>query len=128
MKRFFDQSKKLLLVLGDIIALYLSLFLALMARYGEAFTRDIWDDHFFPFTISFALWIAIFYIAGLYERRTATNSYTFYSSVATTVAIALVTTIVLFYLIPAFGITPKTNLLIFGGTFVVFFIIWRKNK
>jgi len=125
MKRFFDQSKKLILVIGDIIVLYCALYLALMIRYGGAFSRDIWDDHFFPFTVSFGMWIAIFYIAGLYERRTATNSYAFYSSVVTTVTTALVATVVLFYLIPAFGITPKTNLIAMGMIFFVLFLAWR---
>lgn len=125
MKRFFDRSKRLMLVIGDISMLYLALYLALMARYGEAFSREIWDDHFFPFTISFVMWIALFYIAGLYERRTATNNYAFYSSVVTTVATALVATVVLFYLIPAFGITPKTNLIAMGMIFFVLFLAWR---
>ncbi|MBI5913433.1 sugar transferase [Candidatus Azambacteria bacterium] len=125
MKRFFDQSKKIILVIGDISMLYLALYLALMARYGEAFTQEIWDDHFFPFTISFVMWVAIFYVAGLYERRTATNNYAFYSSVVTTVATALVATVVLFYLIPAFGITPKTNLIAMGMIFFVLFLAWR---
>ena len=125
MKRFFDQSKKLVLVIGDIFMLYVALYLALMVRYGKEFTQVVWDDHFFPFTISFALWIAIFHIAGLYERRTATNNYAFYSSVVTTVATALVATVVLFYLIPAFGITPKTNLIIMGTIFFALFLAWR---
>ncbi len=125
MKRFFDQSKRLMLIMGDVSMLYLALYLALMARYGKAFTQDIWNEHFFPFTVSFGMWIAIFYIAGLYERRTAINSYAFYSSVATTVATALVATIVLFYLIPSFGITPKTNLIAMGIIFFALFLAWR---
>lgn len=125
MKRFFDQSKRVVLIVGDIAVLYLSLYLALVARYGEAFTRGIWDDHFLPFTVSFFMWLVIFYIAGLYERRAAKNSYAFYSSVATTVATALIATIVLFYLVPAFGITPKTNLIMMGVIFFVLFLLWR---
>ncbi|MEK7493857.1 MAG: sugar transferase [Patescibacteria group bacterium] len=125
MKRFFDQSKKLLLVIGDVVVLYLALYLALVIRYGGSFSHDIWNDHFFPFTISFVMWIVIFHIAGLYERRTATNSYAFYSSVVTTVTTALIATVVLFYLIPAFVITPKTNLIAMGAIFFVLFLAWR---
>ena len=125
MKRFFDQSKRLILVIGDISMLYLALYLALMMRYGKEFTQDIWNDHLFPFTVSFIMWIAIFYIAGLYERRTAANNYAFYSSAVTTVATALVATVVLFYLIPAFGITPKTNLIAMGMIFFALFLAWR---
>lgn len=125
MKRFFDQSKRLMLVIGDIGMLYLALYIALFARYGAEFTPKIWDDHLFPFTVSFGMWIALFYIAGLYERRTATNNYAFYSSVVTTVTIALVATIVLFYLVPSFGITPKTNLIAMGAIFFVLFLAWR---
>ncbi len=125
MKRFFDQSKRLILVIGDISMLYLALYLALMTRYGKEFTPAIWNDHVFPFTVSFVMWIALFYVAGLYERRTAANNYAFYSSVVTTVTTALIATIVLFYLIPAFGITPKTNLIAMGMIFFVLFLAWR---
>ncbi|MCR4323003.1 MAG: sugar transferase [Candidatus Azambacteria bacterium] len=127
MKRFFNQSKKLILVVGDIIILYCALYITLRARYGGAFTQDIWDDHFFPFTISFALWIVLFYIAGLYDRRTAISGYAFYSLVVTTVTTSLVATIVLFYLIPAFVITPKTNLIAMGVVFFVLFVAWRRG-
>lgn len=111
--------------MGDIGMLYLALYIALFARYGAKFTPEIWGDHLFPFTVSFGMWIAIFHIAGLYERRTAANNYAFYSSVVTTVAIALVATIVLFYLVPSFGITPKTNLIAMGMIFFVLFLAWR---
>lgn len=37
------------------------------------------------------------------------------------------TSAILFYLVSFFGITPKTNLVIFGGTFTVLFITWRRT-
>lgn len=125
MKRIFDQTKRLMLVIGDVGMLYIALYIALFARYGAEFTPTVWDDHFLPFSVSFIMWIVLFHIAGLYERRTATNNYAFYSSAVTTVAIALVATIVLFYLVPSFGITPKTNLIAMGMIFFVLFLAWR---
>lgn len=125
MKRFIAQSKRAALIAGDIVLLYLSLYLALAIRYGNAFTPDVWDFHIFPFTVSFVIWIAVFYIGGLYEPRTARNDYSFYSLAIKTILTALAATIILFYLIPSFGIAPKTNLLLMGAIFFALFLLWR---
>lgn len=125
MKRIITQSKRAALVIGDILLLYLSLYAALAIRYGNSFTPDTWNFHLFPFTISFAVWIAIFYIGGLYEPSVAKNNYSFYSLAIKTVLTALAATIILFYLIPSFGIAPKTNLLLMGAIFFALFLLWR---
>lgn len=125
MKRIITQSKRAALVIGDVLLLYLSLYAALAIRYGNSFTPDIWNFHLFPFTISFGVWIAIFYIGGLYEPSVAKNNYSFYSLAIKTVLTALAATIILFYLIPSFGIAPKTNLLLMGAIFFALFLLWR---
>ena len=125
MKRIISQSKRAALIVGDILLLYLSLYAALAIRYGNEFTSDTWDFHLFPFTVSFAVWIAIFYIGGLYEPSAAKNNYSFYSLAIKTVLAALAATVILFYLVPSFGIAPKTNLLLMGAIFFALFLLWR---
>lgn len=125
MKRIISQSKRAALIVGDILLLYLSLYAALAIRYGNEFTSDTWDFHLFPFTVSFAVWIAIFYIGGLYEPSAAKNNYSFYSLAIKTVLTALAATVILFYLVPSFGIAPKTNLLLMGAIFFALFLLWR---
>ncbi len=104
--------RKFLLFLGDIITLYLALFLTLYMRYGHNFDEQI-DMHLLPFTIIFAVWIMVLYISNLYEISFAKNNIQFFSDLFYAVAATSAISIFFFYLIPFFGITPKTNLFIF---------------
>lgn len=119
------QNKKIVLLAGDIVILYASLYLALMARYGDSFTDVIWRAHFAPFSIAFAIWLIIFYVAGLYDQKTSVNNYVFYTSLTTALGTALAVTIAIFYIIPIFGITPKTSLLLMALIFSALFLGWR---
>jgi exopolysaccharide biosynthesis polyprenyl glycosylphosphotransferase len=117
----------LLLILGDIFILYLGLFITLFLRYGANFYNIFVNLHFLPFSIIFILWIAVFYIAGLYDFRRLRNNLEFLKTLTLTIFVEAVLAITFFYLIPAFGITPKTNLFIFIVVFAVIEIIWRRT-
>jgi exopolysaccharide biosynthesis polyprenyl glycosylphosphotransferase len=121
-----QKLKVFTLFLGDIMALYVSLFLALILRYGPAFYEQFLKSHVEPFTVVFIPWIIIFYVAGLYDLRTLRNGIDFWKVLATSIALAAVVAILLFYFIPAFGIAPKTNLFIFIIIFSVIEILWRR--
>jgi len=122
-----NKIKIFLLFLGDVLALYLALFIVLALRYGGNFYSQLVDRHFLPFTIVFALWITTFYIAGLYDLRRLRNNIEFLKTLSLTVFINALLTILFFYaLTPVFGITPKTNLFIFVGAFAVIEVLWRR--
>ncbi|MBX4189984.1 sugar transferase [Candidatus Parcubacteria bacterium] len=108
--------RKFLLLIFDIALLYISLAATLIIRYDSDLALRYYT-HLAPFTIIFILWLAIFYIANLYDPRTFRNSIHFYSAISQSIIIATVISISFFYLIPIFGITPKTNLLIFIAIF-----------
>ncbi len=116
----------LLLILGDIFILYLGLFITLLLRYGANFYNLFVNLHFLPFSIIFILWIAVFYIAGLYDFRRLRNNLEFLKTLNLALFVDAIIAITFFYLIPAFGITPKTNLFIFIVVFTVIEIIWRR--
>ena len=116
----------LLLILGDIFTLYLGLFITLLLRYGANFYNLFVSLHFLPFSIVFVLWIAVFYIAGLYDFRRLRNNLEFLKTLNLTIFVDAIIAITFFYLIPAFGITPKTNLFIFIVVFTVIETIWRR--
>src|SRR3989344_1950740 len=111
MKRFF-------LFLGDILILYLSLYLALFFRYGSDFNSQI-SIHLIPFSLLFIFWIIVFYIAGLYELNLSKNLPDFYSSLFKSIAISTTISIIFFYLIPSetIQIAPRRNLLIYLAVF-----------
>ncbi|MFQ5753652.1 MAG: sugar transferase, partial [bacterium] len=115
------------LALGDVVILYASLFLMLLLRYGGSFYAQFIDSHFMPFTIIFAFWLLIFYISGLYDIRHLHNTLEFVKNLNLTIAVSAALTVLFFYLVPFFGITPKTNLFIFLIIFAILEIWWRKK-
>lgn len=116
--------KKPLLFLGDIVILYSSLLLALLIRYGGAFSRHF-DFHLAPFSIIFIIWVVVFYISNLYDIGFSKNNVPFLSTLLYSIIINAVIATFFFYLVPFFGIAPKTNLLIFMSVATVLTLGWR---
>jgi exopolysaccharide biosynthesis polyprenyl glycosylphosphotransferase len=121
-----SKTKVILLFIGDVVALYLGLFVALALRYGTGFYDQLIDVHLGPFTIIFIPWLVIFYISGLYDLRRLRNNLDFLKTLSLSLVTNAFVAMVLFYLVPAFGITPKTNLFIFIVVFAIFEIYWRR--
>jgi exopolysaccharide biosynthesis polyprenyl glycosylphosphotransferase len=118
--------KKLFLLAGDVAALYLSLALALIIRYGTGSAADSFSVHIGPFSTLFLLWLLVLYLADLY-RPTALRSNT---AIATSLSIAVIVAtslsmIALYLFSDFFILTPKTNLLILGVVFLVIDTAWR---
>ncbi len=104
--------KKLSIFLSDIVILYVSLVLTILVRYPSNFQEQYWL-HLYPFSLIFIAWLLVFYIANMYEPKLLRNNIHFYSALCQVIIIAAIISIFFFYLIPLYGITPKTNLLIF---------------
>jgi len=119
MKRFF-------LFLGDVLILYLSLYLTLFLRYGAGFSSQI-SIHLIPFSLLFIFWIIVFYIAGLYELNLSKNLPDFYSSLFNSIAISIALSVIFFYLIALeiIQIAPRRNLLIYLVVFTGLISLWR---
>ncbi|NCO80103.1 hypothetical protein GW884_02330, partial [Candidatus Falkowbacteria bacterium] len=73
-----NKFKKIALLGGDIIILYLSLYLTLLIRYSSKQLATSWAIHLWPFTIIFLLWLIIFYISNLYNLNLAINNLKFF--------------------------------------------------
>lgn len=120
-----SKKRALLLLVGDILLFYASLWIMLSMRYGFSFEEGIFFDHFIPFSILILLWILVFFIAGLYDKgalffKRRLPAVLFNAQVANT-AIA----IGFFYIIPYFGITPKTNLFTYLVISFILILLWR---
>ncbi|MBU3925732.1 exopolysaccharide biosynthesis polyprenyl glycosylphosphotransferase [Patescibacteria group bacterium] len=116
------RSKKFLFFLADIFLFYLALFITLTIRYGSVPSKEFWFLHFWPFAIIYLLWIIIFYIAGLYDIEKFISIRELRNRIFKTMAMAGLLAVVLFYLVPFFNITPKTNLVMDG--IIVWLLIW----
>lgn len=120
------KLNNLLLVLGDISILYIALFLTLTIRYMQIPNEKIWELHNLPFFVLFVLWLLIFYIAGLYDLEKFISQKDLQLRIVNAVGFAGIVAILLFYLVPYFGITPKTNLLIDLAITLALLILWRR--
>lgn len=121
-----NKFKQTILLLGDIIVLYFSLYLTLCLRYLSIPDSQLWQDHFWPFSFVFLGWLIIFYIAGLYSLHIAVNNAKFIEITWKSLTVAALLSVAIFYIIPQNNITPKTNLLIYVFVFAILFIIWRR--
>lgn len=121
-----NKKEAVLLFLGDALFYFSSLWLALFLRAGgEVPTFDLYTIHLIPFSILFALWYVVYYIAGLYEKHTLIITSQLPSIIFNAQIVNSVVAVVFFYAFPQFGITPKTILLLFVITSFILGVFWR---
>ncbi|PLX27432.1 sugar transferase [Candidatus Parcubacteria bacterium] len=120
------KNKKLILILGDIIVLYSSLYLTLVVRYFSIPGSETWFKHFWYFSIVYIAWIIIFYINDLYNLHLAVNNEKFTSKSFKSIFIAILISAVFFYLNSHIDIAPKRNLVIYLIIFTGLFLLWRR--
>ncbi|MBI4095109.1 MAG: sugar transferase [Candidatus Liptonbacteria bacterium] len=121
-----QSAKVFFLVLGDIVVLYASLALTLVIRYGAGFIQEF-PLHALPFSIIFAVWLAVFYLNGLYDLRHLRNNLEFSKVLGLALSVNALLTIAVFYLVPVFGIAPRRNLFIFLVLFAALEMFWRRS-
>lgn len=117
--------KKLFLLLGDVVLLFVALAAMLRIRYSADQFHEQWQLHFSPFLFIFGLFIVILVVNGLYDIQKAKNNVHFYRQFFEALIAATALAVAFFYIVPAWSITPKTNLLIFIGLFGALFTLWR---
>ena len=121
-----SRLKQVIPMIGDIAILYFSLIATLYIRYGNFFYAQFIDYHLEPFSVIFAVWVIVFYIAGLYDLKSLKNDLEFETRFWYTLVANCLIAVLFFYLIPSFGITPKTNLVIFFLIFGGLNYVWRQ--
>lgn len=119
------KTETLSLLIGDLLILAVSLYTALAIRHGAVPDIPLLKRDFLPFLIIFAVSIAVYFIAGLYEGHTRL----FRGKLPTTVLHAqtanAVLAVTLFYFVPVLGITPKTILFLYLFLSSLFIVLWR---
>ncbi|MFA6918695.1 MAG: exopolysaccharide biosynthesis polyprenyl glycosylphosphotransferase [Patescibacteria group bacterium] len=127
MPNFIIKTKKLLLLGGDIIILYLSLFLTLILRYGTQSIASQWNNNLAPFTLIFALWLIIFFISDLYDFKTNYGHLNLINLLLKSFIINGIVSITVFYFLsPIFTIKPQRILIIELIIAFVMIYAWRR--
>lgn len=114
-----------ILLMGDLAAFVLGLYATLFFRHFEWPNRDLLVEHFLPFSFLFAIWIAIFFIAGLYDRQTNVLKRKLSPLIVKVQLINSVVAVFFFYFITFYRITPKINLFIYVILSIALITIWR---
>jgi len=119
------KKEALLLFLGDVCFFLISLWVMLFLRYQEIPDWSLVYSHFIPFTFLFVVWVVVFFIAGLYEKHTLILRNKIPATILNAQLINSCIAVIFFYLIPYFGITPKTNLFIYLVISFLLILGWR---
>jgi exopolysaccharide biosynthesis polyprenyl glycosylphosphotransferase len=114
---------KIILLLGDGLFMYASLFLALVIR-NRSF---LWNSDGFVYGFSFLYvsWIILIYVLNLYDIRFFRKTMDFFLNLITFSVLAFFIGVTYFYFRPSFGITPKIILVLNILAFDVLFLLWR---
>jgi lipopolysaccharide/colanic/teichoic acid biosynthesis glycosyltransferase len=123
-----SRKETFLLMLGDALCFYVALFAALFLRYQDIPGGELLSIHLVPFTILFAIWLLVFFIAGLYERQTSLFKKRLPSRILNSQIANSVIAVLFFYFLPIFSITPKTNLFLVLVLSFLFILYWRKQS
>jgi exopolysaccharide biosynthesis polyprenyl glycosylphosphotransferase len=119
------NSRKIFLFWGDIAVLYLSLIGTIFLGFGRL-DQEALAIHLLPFSILYFFWLIIFYMFGLYDLSAVKIKVVLYPKILGAILCGLGVGMVFFYLVPLFGIAPKTNLLLNVLIFGVLFLVWRR--
>ena len=123
--KILDRKEPILLFLGDILIFILALWLSLSIRSGGFPSLVEFYAHLTPFSFIFLTWLFSFFIAGLYEKHTVMLKSKLPSVILKTQIFNSVMAALFFYLIPYFGIAPKTILFIYLFVSFILILLWR---
>jgi lipopolysaccharide/colanic/teichoic acid biosynthesis glycosyltransferase len=120
------RPRTLVLFVGDLLSFVIALWLSLFFRAFEVPSQELFLAHLEPFSLLFVAWVAVFFIAGLYENRSLILAR---RALSTTLLIAQTFNMALaalfFFFAPLFGIAPKTLLVIYLAVSFLVTLLWR---
>ncbi|MDP3645788.1 MAG: sugar transferase [bacterium] len=119
------KREYLILLVGDIAIFIASLWVTLALRSLSLPSFDFFKTHLVAFSLLFVVWAIVFFLAGLYGKHTRL----FRSRLLPTILYAQILNVVIaalfFFLIPAFGITPKIVLFLYLIVSFALIVTWR---
>ncbi len=119
------KREYLLLLAGDIAVFAASLWLTLWLRYLETPSTELYMLHLRPFSLLFAAWVVVFFLAGLYGRHTRIFRSRLTTTILYTQIVNMMIAALFFFFIPSFGLSPKTILVLYLVVSFLFIFAWR---
>ncbi|MBI5140230.1 MAG: exopolysaccharide biosynthesis polyprenyl glycosylphosphotransferase [Candidatus Vogelbacteria bacterium] len=119
------KKERVLLIAGDILSFVVAIWLTLFFRYGYGLDTKLFLDHILAFTPGIVLWLGFFFIYNLYGRPTVVFRRKVGSTIINAQIVNGILAVIIFYFVPYFGLTPKTNLFIYFIFSTALIIFWR---
>lgn len=123
--KILDRKEPILLFLGDLLIFIFALWLSLSIRNLGFPSLNEFYNHLTPFSFIFLTWLFSFFVAGLYEKHTVMLKSKLPSVILNTQIFNSIMAALFFYLIPYFGIAPKTILFIYLFVSFILILLWR---
>lgn len=120
------RKRQYIVALGDLVVWSVSLVLMLILRFGSHYHAGIVGAHVRAFVLIFLVWLIIFFIFNLYDMRMINPSPRTIGRLGLAMFIAVLISVLFFYVNTTFGIAPRLNLAIVGGLALVGMIAWRR--
>lgn len=117
--------KRGILFIGDILILQAALIASLALRYQSLDLQRMLSVHQAPFFIISMIWAIGLFVTGLYDLSRAQNSLNYFRTFLEGMFVNLLIAFAFFYLIPIFGIEPRTVLMVFFAVSLLFIYCWR---
>ena len=115
-----------ILLAGDLFSFGLSLWTALFIRYGAVPEKGVFLGHLAPFSILFVVWVIVYFIAGLYEQKTAVLRNSLSQKLMNVQFINVALAAIFFYFVTFTAIAPKTNLIVYLVVSSAIAFAWRR--
>lgn len=120
-----NKKEAFLLLLGDLFLFLSSIYVVLFLRYFKIPSVDLLTQHLVPFGFLSIIFVIVFLVAGLYEKHTLMLRSRLPNILFNAQVINAFVAVLIFYLVPVFGITPKVNLFAYIVVSSVLILIWR---
>lgn len=115
-----------ILLVGDLVSFALSLWVSLFVRYGALPEQGVFLGHLAPFSVLFVVWVGVYFIAGLYEQKTAVVKSNLSQRLLYVQFLNVALAAVFFYFVTFTSIAPKTNLAVYLVVSAVIAFFWRR--
>lgn len=119
------RKEAILLLFGDMLLLFLSLFLSVFFRNIKEFNLTTFFEHILPFSIIFIISILLFFISGLYEKHTRLFKLKLPKRIVSAQIVNTFISIAIFYFFPQFIIAPKIVLFLYLIISSISIFFWR---
>lgn len=121
------RTRQLILIIGDTFACIIGFLLMAAIRFDHGLSTTSIGLQAKLFAILFVVWLLVFFVFDLYTYTRINPTPRTIGLIIGAMSINVVLSVLVFYLFPTAGITPKTNLAIVAVISLLCIVLWRRG-